>query len=250
MSIVKMCCYKPQEELILSKIRKILQVDLSNEIATFDQNDVTYTIKFKSDSEKYVFLVSYGKNKPNRCYNRKQNEYDDNVLSDDIIHMLHQFIFTVYNDRILCSNHSKRNVIFNYLHGLNEYFSCELLAEAKSLDDFVNDVKSIETISISATNDLFLKEFLNPSWDDDFDEKESPETTTVTMSFRRALKSDYIKGVYKKLREKSYIKSFDISGETEEGLLSINETGVIRKKSIILETEEGNYDLDEIFIKI
>ena len=250
MTIVKMCCYKPQEELVLSKIREILQVDSSNEIATFDQNNITYTIKFKSDSNKCVFLVSYGKNKPNRCYNRMQNEYDDNVLSDNIIHMLHQFIFVVHKDRILCSNHSKRNIIFNYLHGLNKDFSCELLAEAKSLDDFINDVTSIETISISATNDLFLKEFFNPSWDDDFDEKEVPETTTVTMSFRRALGSNYIKRMYKKLREKSYIKSFDISGETEEGLLSINETGVIQKKSIILETEEGDYDINEIFIKI
>ena len=97
---------------------------------------------------------------------------------------------------------------------------------------------------------IFLKEFFNPSWDDDFDEKEVPETTTVTMSFRRALGSNYIKRMYKKLREKSYIKSFDISGETEEGLLSINETGVIQKKSIILETEEGDYDINEIFIKI
>ena len=104
MPIVKMCCYKPQEELVLSKIREILQVDSSNEIATFDQNNITYTIKFKSDSNKCVFLVSYGKNKPNRCYNRMQNEYDDNVLSDNIIHMLHQFIFVVHMYRILyCS---------------------------------------------------------------------------------------------------------------------------------------------------
>ncbi len=250
MTTVKMCCYKPQEELVLSKIKEILQVDSSPEIVTFDQNDTTYTIKFKSDLNKCVFLVTYGKNKPNRCYNRMQNEYDDNILSDDIIHMLHQFIFVVYKDGVLCSNHAKRNVIFNYLHSLNKDFSCELLAEAKSLNDFVNDVKSIETISISATNDLFLKEFLNPSWDDDFDEKESPETTTITMSFRRALKDGYIKKMYKKLKEKSYIKSFDISGETEEGLLSINETGVIQKKAIILETEEGSYDLDEIFLEI
>ena len=122
MPIVKMCCYKPQEELVLSKIREILQVDSSNEIATFDQNNITYTIKFKSDSNKCVFLVSYGKNKPNRCYNRMQNEYDDNVLSDNIIHMLHQFIFVVHKDRILCSNHSKRNIIFNHKFAKQQWF--------------------------------------------------------------------------------------------------------------------------------
>lgn len=254
MSTVRMFNYIPEcidllgaGKRILKDIKDILK---NKEIIEYPLRGITYTIRHMMDQDKIVFLVSYGKTKPNRCYNRNQKAYDDSVLSDEIIHMTNQFIFVIYQNKVLCSDHSKRNIILNLLHEIDKEFSCNLLAVSTSIDDFIRQVKSIESISITTTNDLFINEFLNPHWGDDLDEKESPETTVIKMDFKRALKDNYIIGLYKKLRSPSYIKAFDIKGESSDGFISINEESVVAKEIFEFEKEEGYYEIEEIFGKM
>lgn len=157
-----------------------------------------------------------------RGNNRSQAVYDDSILSDEVIHMTNQFIFIIYQDRVLCSDHNKRNIIINLLHDAENDFSCDLLSVSTSIEDFIQQVKSIDSISITATNDLFINDFLNPTWGEDIDEKERPEATIVKMDFKRALKDGYLRGIYKKLKQPSYIKKFTIKGESNDGFSPCN----------------------------
>lgn len=251
MAKVRMFNYIPECVDLFGAAKLILQGTLSkNEIIHYPQRNVDYTIKYKIGFDKIVFLVSYGKSKPNRCFNRNQIAYDDNVLSDDMIHMTNQFIFAIYENKVLCSDHNKRNVIINLLNDADKNFSCNLLAVSTSIDDFIQQVKSIESISITVTNDLFIDQFINPNWGDDIDEKERPETTTIKMDFKRALKEKYLRSMYKKLRQPSYITSFNIKGESSDGFISINEENIVAKDVFDFEKEEGYYDIDEIFDKL
>ncbi len=251
MSIVRMFNYIPECVDLLGAGKRISKDLFSNkEIIEFPLRSITYTIRHMADKDKIVFLVSYGKLKPNRCYNKNQKNYDDSILSEEIIHMTNQFIFVIYQDRVLCSDHDKRNIILNLLHGADNDFSCKLLAVSTSIDDFVKQVKSIESISITATNDLFIHDFLNPDWGDDLDAKERPETTIVKMDFKRALKESYLIKLYNKLKAPSYIKSFNIKGESSDGFISINEESVVAKEIFEFEKEEGYYEIEEIFSKM
>ena len=254
MAIVKMYYYIIPPEIvdIFSCIVNILQ-KLDGKLKHHSQKGVSYTIEYKIGSDKFVFLVSYGKPKPNRCYITNENLYDDSVLSDNVIHLTNQFIFIVYNDRVLCSDHYKKNIIFNYLNTLNTEFDCELLSVSTSIEEFVQQVRSIDSISITATNNIFIDQFLNPSWGDDLEEKEKPETTTVKMNFKRALKEKFLIKIYKKLVtqiKQSYISKFNINGENETGFISINEESIVAKDSYEFEKEEGYYDINEIFDKV
>ncbi|MBR1778306.1 MAG: hypothetical protein IJ752_06970 [Alphaproteobacteria bacterium] len=251
MSTVRMFNYIPECVDLLGAAKRILENYLKDKnIIDFPLKNVTYTIRYMMDETKIVFLVSYGKSWPNRCYDRNLKIYDDSVLSDEVIHMTNQFIFVIYQDRVLCSDNNKRNVILNLLHDSDKNFSCNLLAVSTSIDDFIKQVKSIESVSITATNDLFINEFLNPHWGDDLDEKEPPETTTIKMEFKRPLNEDYIINLYKKLRRPTYIKTFNIKGETSDGFISINEESVIAKEIFEFEKEEGYYEVEEIFKKV
>ncbi len=251
MSSVRMFSYIPECVDLLGAGTRILKEKLQNkEIIDYPLRETTYTIRHMMDQDKIVFLVSYGKSKPNRCYNRNQRIYDDSVLSDEIVHMTHQFIFVIYQNKVLSSDHNKRNIILNLLHETDKNFSCDLLAVSTSIDDFIKQVKSIETISITATNNLFINEFLNPHWGDDLEEKEKPETTVVKMDFKRALNVKYIKKLYEKLMSPSYIKSFNIKGESSDGFISINEQSVVAKEIFEFEKEEGYYEIEEIFAKM
>lgn len=251
MSTVRMFNYIPECVDLLGAGKRILKEKLQNkEIIDYPLRGTTYTIRHMMNEDKIVFLVSYGKSKPNRCYNRSQKTYDDSVLSDEIIHMTNQFIFVIYKDRVLCSDHKKRNIILNLLQNTDKDFSCELLAVSTSIDDFIKQVKSIESISITATNDLFISEFLNPNWGDDLDAKEKPETTVVKMEFKRALKDKYLIKLYNKLKSPSYIKSFNIKGESSDGFISINEENIVAKEIFEFEKEEGYYEIEEIFSKM
>lgn len=251
MSIVRMFNYIPECVDLLGAGKRILKEKLQNkEIIDYPLRGTTYTIRHMMDQDKIVFLVSYGKSKPNRCYNKNQRTYDDSILSEEIIHMTNQFIFVIYQDRVLCSDHDKRNIILNLLHGADNDFSCKLLAVSTSIDDFIKQVKSIESISITATNDLFISEFLNQDWGEDLDAKEQPETTVVKMDFKRALKESYLINLYNKLKTPSYIKSFNIKGESSDGFISINEESVVAKEIFEFEKEEGYYEIEEIFGKM
>lgn len=251
MVAVKMLNYIPECGDLFAIAKRILpKICKEGEIKGYPQQSVTYTICYKIGKDKIVCLVSYGKSKPNRCYNRSQAMYDDNILSDDVIHMTNQFIFIIYNNNVLCSDHNRRNIIINLLHEIDDNFSCELLSIATSIDEFMQQVKSIESISITATNDLFINEFLNPTWSEDIDEKEHPETTVIKMDFKRVLKANYVKNIYKKLKQPSYIKSFSIKGKKDDGFISINEDSIIAKNIFEFEKEEGYYDIDEIFKKV
>ena len=136
------------------------------------------------------------------------------------------------------------------LHGADKNFSCELLSVSSSIEDFIQQVKAIDSISITATNDLFIDEFLNPSWGDDIDKKERPESTVIKMDFKRALNEGYLRKIYKKLKAPSYIKAFNIKGESDDGFISINEENVVAKDIFEFEKEEGYYDINEIFEKV
>lgn len=251
MSTVRMFNYIPECVDLLGAGKRILENKLKDKnIIDYPLRNVAYTIRYMMDKTKIVFLVAYGKTKPNRCYDRNLKIYDDSVLSDEVVHMTNQFIFVIYQNKVLCSDNNKRNVILNFLHDSDKNFSCNLLAVSTSIDDFIKQVKSIESVSITATNDLFINEFLNPHWGDDLDEKESPETTTIKMEFKRSLKEDYIINLYKKLRRPTYIKTFNIKGETSEGFISINEESVIAKDAYEFEKEEGYYEIEEIFKKM
>ena len=251
MTAVRMFNYIPECVDLLAAGKRILQGELSEkDIIYFPQKSVTYTIRHKIGEDKIVFLVSYGKSKPNVCYNHSQAMYDDSILSDEVIHMTNQFIFVIYKDRVLCSDHYKRNVIINLLHGADKNFSCELLSVSSSIEDFIQQVKAIDSISITATNDLFIDEFLNPSWGDDIDKKERPESTVIKMDFKRALNDGYLRKIYKKLKAPSYIKAFNIKGESDDGFISINEENVVAKDIFEFEKEEGYYDINEIFKKV
>lgn len=251
MSVVRMFNYIPEYIDLLGTGKRILKEKLQNkEIIDYPLKGTTYTIRHMMGQDKIVFLVSYGKSKPNRCYNRNQKTYDDNVLSDEIIHMTNQFIFAIYQDKVLCSDHTKRNIILNLLHETDKEFSCNLLAVSTSIDDFIRQVKSIESISITATNDLFIGEFLNQDWGEDLEAKEEPETTIVKMEFKRALKDKYLINLYKKLRSPSYIKAFNMKGESADGFISINEESIVAKEIFEFEKEEGYYEIEEIFSKM
>lgn len=251
MSVVRMFNYIPECVDIFGAGKRILKDMLNNkEIIEYPLRGITYTIRHRMDENKIVFLVSYGKSKPNRCYNRSQKTYDDSVLSDEIIHMTNQFIFVIYQNRVLCSDHNKRNIILNLLHETDKDFSCNLLAVSTSIDDFIKQVKSIESISITATNDLFIGEFLNQDWGEDLDAKEKPETTTVKMEFKRALRDEYLISLYKKLISPSYIKAFNIKGESADGFISINEESVVAREIFEFDKEEGYYEIEEIFNKM
>lgn len=251
MTAVRMFNYIPECVDLLAAGKRILQGTLSEkDIIDFPQKSVTYTIRYKIGEDKIVFLVSYGKSKPNVCYNRSQKMYDDSILSDEVIHMTNQFIFIIYKNRVLCSDHYKRNLIINLLHDADKNFSCELLSMSSSIEDFIQQVKAIDSISITATNDLFINEFLNPSWGDDIDKKERPETTVIKMDFKRALNEGYLRKIYKKLKTPSYITAFNIKGESDDGFISINEENVVAKDIFEFEKEEGYYDINEIFEKV
>ena len=251
MTEVKMCNYIPENTDVLEVVKDILQNNFDNtKIIEYSQNTITYTINYKIGDDKIVFLVSYGKPQPKRCYNRNDNIYDDSILSDNVIHLTNQFIFVIYKNKVLCSDHNKRNVILNLLHEKDKNLSCNLLAASTSIEDFIKQVKSIESISITAIKDLFINEFINPDWGDDFDEEpETPETTVVKMEFKRALKDKYLIKLYKKLQT-SYIKAFNIKGETSDGFITINEASIIAKETFELEKKEGYYEIEEIFNKI
>ena len=251
MSIVRMFNYIPECIDLLGAGKRILENGSKDKsIIEYSLRNVAYTICYMMDDKKIVFLVSYGKLKPNRCYDKNLKIYDDSVLSDEIIHMTNQFIFVIYQDRVLCSDNNKRNVILNLLHDFDEGFSCNLLAVSTSIDDFIKQVKSIEAISITATNDLFINDFLNPHWGDDLDAKETPETTNLRMDFKRMLNEKYIVNLYKKLRYSPYIKYFNIKGESSDGFISINEESVVAKDVFEFEKEEGYYEIEEIFKKM
>lgn len=251
MKEVKMFNYIPEHIDILGAAKRILRDNFNNgEIKEYSQNKTTYTVNYKVGDNKVVFLISYGKIKPNRCYNRNNNVYDDSILSDDVIHMTNQFIFVVYNNKVLCSDHDKRNIVLNLLHNYDQNFSCSLSAIPMSIEDFVQQVTSIDTISINATNDLFIEEFLNPSWGDDWGDRERPKTTKITMEFGRAIRADYLTNMYRKLTTKTYISSLDIKGKSAEGFISINEQGIVAKELFEFEKDEGYYDIEEIFKKV
>lgn len=251
MVAVRMFNYIPECVDLFAAAKRILpKICKEDEIKDYPQNSVTYTIRYKIGEDKIVCLVSYGKSKPNRCYNRSQAVYDDSILSDEVIHMTNQFIFIIYQDRVLCSDHNKRNIIINLLHDAENDFSCDLLSVSTSIEDFIQQVKSIDSISITATNDLFINDFLNPTWGEDIDEKERPEATIVKMDFKRALKDGYLRGIYKKLKQPSYIKKFTIKGESNDGFISINEDCIVAKDIFEFEKEEGYYDINEIFEKV
>lgn len=250
MSTVRMFNYIPECVDLLGACKRILTQSIKSTLIDYSQRGTTYTIRYRIGNDKVSFLISYGKSKPNRCYDRVQEEYDDNILSDKIIHMTNEFIFVVYQDRVLCSDHSKRNLILNLLNSADRNFSCKLLSIVTSIEDFIKNVKTIDSISIEATNNLFINEFLNPHWSDDFEERETPERSVIKMDFGRALKAQYLIKLYKKLRKESYIASFNIKGVSEDGFISINEESVVAKDVYDLEKEEGYYDIEEIFEKI
>lgn len=251
MTTVRMFNYVPEcVDLLGASIRILQSRSNKDDIIYYPQKSVTYTIRYKQGENKIVFIVSYGKSKPSRCYNRSQAIYDDSILSDEVIHMTNQFIFIIYENKVLCSDHNKRNVIINYLHSLDKNFSCYLLSVSTSIEDFIEQATSIDSVSITATNDLFIDEFLNPSWGDDIDEKERPETTVIRMDFKRALNERYLRNLYNKLKQPSYITAFNIRGESSDGFISINEESVVAKDIYEFEKEEGYYDIDEVFEKV
>ena len=248
MVAVRMFNYIPECVDLFAAAKRILpKAFKEGEIKDYLQKSVIYTIRYKIGENKILCLVSYGKSKPNRCYNRSRATYDDSILSDEVIHMTNQFIFIIYKDKVLCSDHNKRNVVINLLHDTDKEFSCDLLSVSTSIEDFIQQVKSIDSISITATNDLFINEFLNPHWGEDIDKKERPETTVVKMDFKRALDDGYLRKIYKKLKQPSYIKTFSIKGESNDGFITINEACIMAKEIFEFEKEEGYYDIDEIF---
>lgn len=252
MAIVKMYNYLScsQNNDAFKQIERVVH-NLNNSLNSYTNKSISYTIQHKYNENKIVFLISYGKSKPNMCYKASDNLYDSTILSDDVIHMTNQFIFAIYSDnKILCSNHDKRNVVLKFLRSLDNDLHFDLLSEPTSIEDFVQQLKSIDSISITATNDLFINEFLNPKWSDDLDEKEEPETTTIKMNFKRYLNENYLIRIYKKLLNKSYISKFHIDGENENGFISINEESIVAKDSYEFEKEEGYYDIEEIFEKL
>ena len=250
MSEVKMCKYVTEDPKdTFTKSMKVLQQKNTN-LIDFNQKGIIYTIEYKMNSEKIVFVVNYGNPKFKRCYDRPNNEYDNSILSDDMIHMDDQFIFIMYEDKILCSDHNKRNIILNFIKKENTSFNDQLLSVSNSFEEFITQLHSVESISITAINNLFINEFLGDTWFEDLALKEKPETTKVDMTFNKILNEKYIKNIYKKLINSSYISAFDIKGKNDDGFISINESSVITKEKYDFEKVDGYYDIEEIFAKV
>ncbi len=249
MSEIKLFKYIPDDENFFNKCCNILD-GFDEKVSEYNQEKITYTLRFKKNMQKILFLISYGKKRPQRCYDRDHGEYDDTVLSDDIIHMTNEFIFVIYADRVLCSDHAKRNVIINFLNSKDSEFSCKLSSQAATIEEFIERVNTIDEISISATENLFTKEMIRPLWYEDFEEKEEPKETNVKMQFDRALKESYLRKMYAKLKETPCISSFSIKGSGIDGFISINEESIISREIYNFEKHDGYYSLDEIFEKI
>lgn len=248
--LVKLFNYSPLHNDILSSVNSILNQYIQHQPFEYSQRNTIYTVVYKKSVDKIVFLIKYGNSSLNECYKRDEKRFDNDTLDENTIHMTNQFIFVVKQDSVLCSDNDKKNLIINMLHDVDKSFSCQLAARLESIDDFTANLTSIDSVVIDATTNLFIDEFLNPAWYDSFD-NETPETTKVTLSFKRAINERSIKKFYKKLKDTSCITSFNIKGENKEGFISINEEGIINKLEYDFEKDsEGYYDIEDIFEKI
>ncbi len=248
--LVKLFNYKPINDNVLAEVNSILIEYLQVQPFEYPQRSTVYTVVYKQGEDKIVFLIKYGNNNLNECYKRDEKRFDSNTLDENTIHMTNQFIFAIKSDGILCSDHEKRNLIINMLHDADKSFSCQLAARLEGIDSFTKNLTSVESITIDATSNLFINEFLNPAWYDSVD-NETPETTKVSLLFKRAINERAIKKFYKKLNETGCITAFNIKGENSEGFISINEEGIINKLEYEFEKdEEGYYDIEDIFEKI
>lgn len=236
-------------EEIVEKCKTILEQNAQNFHFSFDCSTMTYSVDYRSNEDGIYFLATYGNQVPNKCYVKKTEKYSLTTLNNDVVHVDKQFFFCITKEGIFVSDISKRNIIINYFTTLDKLFSCTLIAMATDIDEFIKNIKSVEKITIHATNDLFIKEFLNPVWYSDI-EQEYPETSKIEMNFGRVLNEKYIRQVYERLKKESYIQDFVIKGKNDEGFLSINLNSMIKNRDIELAKKDGYYDIEEFMERI
>ena len=236
-------------EDIVAKCKIILGKIAHNYHFSFDSHNITYSVDFRSKEDRICFLATYGNQFPNKCYDKIREKYNLTTLNNDVVHVDKQFFFCIMQDGILVSDPLKKNTITNYFMMLDKSFSCRLLASTTDIEEFIKNITSVEKITINATNNLFIKEFLNPSWYSDIGQ-EYPETSKIEMNFGRVLNEKYIKNIYKKLKDESYIQDFSIEGKNDDGFLSINLKSMIKNTAIELEKRDGYYDIEEFMAKI
>lgn len=223
-----------------------LQAFGKNKIIPYTKNNIEYI--FNVDlQEDYCFIeVKHGKTDARDCFDKTENIFKDNILSEDMVHTDEQFfIFTAFNQDVsLLSEFNKKGVLLSFMKEKN--INLKIVDVSSDIEKFAENVTKISSVKIKLTDNLFLQEYFTPKYNEDWDDK-LPETCELKLKFNCSIDKKTIKNRFNAMKNDISVDDIEFEGEDAENrVLMINKKALLMKQSIEVIKEGGYYNADNV----
>jgi hypothetical protein len=249
-------------KLIKKDSRGVLEyIDLSKILKQgdiIDQTQGTYDYVFNVmaiDSTSCFIEVKYGRHDATDCFDKQATAFKKGILSKVMVHTQEQFFiyisFNAEDTSFYISDINKKSVFINFCE--SNGILLKTLDLAADIDEFVAKIKQLNTVKLKSTHGMFLKDYLNPKYNEDWGAAASPQSFFFKIRYNCEIDSEIIKKQYKKMNTETYLEDIEFEGvDANDQLLVFNSKSLLLKKEITVEKQEdtGYYDPYEVKRKL
>ena len=217
-----------------------------------ESNGILYVLEVHQDNEYCFIEIKHGQTDAIECYDTKQESFTNKVLSNSLVHTDEQFFicikYSADDSFLYISDWNKKHVFLSYCaqHGLE----LKLRDMLSDIEEFSRKVKKLNKISFRVTNGMYINDFFNPRWFDNWSDI-SPKGFDINLAYSCKITNSWLQNAYKKLKGEIFIDNLCFEGtDEEERLLSFNTSVLVSKINIEAEKKNGYYNPEEIKIKL
>lgn len=233
--------YKKEDKrpLTLEDIEKIFSQDKEEYVL----NNTLYVLQVEK-TPNYCFIeIKLGQTEAIDCYDKHQQSFTNQILGENLVHTNEQFFILIKYEAdhtwLYLSNWEKRGVFLSFCQ--TKDIDVKIMDMASNIDEFTNKVKELSTISLRVTDALYIHDFLNPTWYEDWDMKR-PRSFSMKISYGCKIDNNILKRQYKKLEGNVFIENLQLEGKDEDDkVLLFNTKALVSKIEIDIVKEQGYY---------